>query len=66
MEETPDRSHAETERGREQGDAGADDSLQGLSRDEREYARQRLRTELGREPDDRETDEWLRRHTEGY
>ena len=66
MEETPDQSHAEAERGREQSDAGGDDSLQGLARGEREYARERLVSELGREPTDEETDEWLRQQTEGY
>jgi hypothetical protein len=36
------------------------------ARGEREYVRERLREELGREPAQEELDEWLRRHTEGY
>jgi hypothetical protein len=67
LADTPDESHAEAERGREQTEAGGgDDSLQDLSRDERDYARERMKNELGREPTDEEVDEWLRRHTEGY
>jgi hypothetical protein len=42
------------------------DSLADAARDEREVAASRLREELGRDPDDEEIDEWLRRHTEGY
>jgi hypothetical protein len=40
--------------------------LEGAARTERDYLRNRLREELGREPTDEELDEWLRRHTEGY
>ncbi|MFL6229545.1 MAG: hypothetical protein ACJ741_12275 [Pyrinomonadaceae bacterium] len=49
-------------------DAGdeTDNSLDGAARDERDYVRQRLRGELGREPTDEELNEWLREHTEGY
>lgn len=40
--------------------------LEDAARTERDYLRNRLREELGREPTDEELDEWLRRHTEGY
>lgn len=43
-----------------------DDSLSDAAETERDYVRQRLRAELGREPSEEEVDEWLRRHTEGY
>jgi hypothetical protein len=49
------------------GDAGDGEvPLEDAARSEREYVRQRLREELGREPTDEELDEWLRQHTEGY
>lgn len=44
----------------------ADSGLEDAARNERDYLRQRLREELGREPTEQELDEWLRRHTEGY
>ena len=47
-------------------DEGANDSLEDAARDERDYARQRLREGLGREPTEEEVNEWLRRQTEGY
>ena len=50
--------------GREGEDDGA--TLEDVARDEREYVRERLRGELGREPSEDEVSEWLRRHTEGY
>jgi hypothetical protein len=40
--------------------------LDDAAQSEREYVRQRLREELGREPTESELDEWLRQHTEGY
>ena len=40
--------------------------LEEAARGEREYVRERLREELGREPTQQELDEWLRQHTEGY
>jgi hypothetical protein len=40
--------------------------LEDAARTERDYVRQRLREELGREPTESELDEWLRQHTEGY
>ncbi|HEX8774338.1 MAG TPA: hypothetical protein VF735_12240 [Pyrinomonadaceae bacterium] len=43
-----------------------DQELEDAARDEREYVRQRLSEELGREPTQSELDEWLRQHTEGY
>jgi hypothetical protein len=43
-----------------------DAPLEDVARAEREYVRQRLRAELGREPTEEEVDEWLRQHTEGY
>lgn len=43
-----------------------DSGLEDAARTERDYLRQRLREELGREPTEQELDEWLRQHTEGY
>lgn len=40
--------------------------LEDAARTERDYVRERLREELGREPSEQELDEWLRQHTEGY
>jgi len=40
--------------------------LDGVVREEQEYLRERLRTELGREPSEDELNEWLREHTESY
>jgi hypothetical protein len=54
-------SSAEDETPAEEGD-----SLGEAAENERDYVRQRLRDELGREPSEEEMDEWLRRHTEGY
>ena len=48
------------------GDEGAGDSLEDAALDEREYARERLREERGREPTEEEVSEWLRQQTEGY
>ena len=48
------------------GEEGANDSLEDAARDERDYARERLREELGRDPAEEEVDEWLRQQTEGY
>ncbi|HEX8098043.1 MAG TPA: hypothetical protein VF507_08405 [Pyrinomonadaceae bacterium] len=45
---------------------GADAGLDEAARKEREYVRERLRSELKREPTEEELNEWLRRHTEGY
>ncbi len=42
------------------------ETLADAARDEREVARERLCEELNRDPNDEDTDEWLRRHTEGY
>lgn len=42
------------------------ETLADVVRDEEELPRIRLREELGREPTEEETREWLRRHTEGY
>lgn len=52
------------ERGKEVGQGG--DSLEDAARDSSEVARESLRAELGREPNDEEVDEWLRGHTESY
>lgn len=46
--------------------AEVDAELEEAARREREYVRERLREELGREPTQEEADEWLRQHTEGY
>ena len=45
---------------------GADDSLEDGASKERDYMRERLRAELGREPTEEELNDWLRQHTEGY
>ena len=45
---------------------GEESGLEDAARTERDYLRQRLREELGREPSEDELDEWLRQHTEGY
>jgi len=47
-------------------DAETGDTLEDAARDEREYVRERLRRELGREPTEEEISDWLRKHTEGY
>jgi DNA-directed RNA polymerase specialized sigma subunit len=47
-------------------DVDRDQSLEAAARDEREYARERLSAELGREPSDEEVDKWLSEQTEGY
>jgi hypothetical protein len=47
-------------------DKSGDESLEAAARDEREYARERLGAELGREPSDEEVDKWLSEQTEGY
>jgi hypothetical protein len=47
-------------------DKGRDDSLEDAARDERRYAHERLRRELGRDPSEEEVNEWLRQQTEGY
>jgi hypothetical protein len=44
----------------------ADGSLEDAARREEDYVRERLRTDLGRDPSDEELREWLREHTEGY
>jgi hypothetical protein len=66
LADTPERSHANREAGRDEKGEGGDDSLQELARDERELARARAAGELGREPSEEEIDDWLRRQTEGY
>ena len=42
------------------------DALADVAETEHEYLHERLRQELGREPTEKELDEWLRQHTEGY
>ncbi|HEX8288577.1 MAG TPA: hypothetical protein VF556_11300 [Pyrinomonadaceae bacterium] len=43
-----------------------DSSLQALIDQEQTQAREHLREELGREPNQEEIDRWLSAHTEGY
>ncbi len=43
-----------------------DRTLEDAARREREYVKNRLREELGREPGEAELNEWLRQHTEGH
>lgn len=66
MVDTPEPSHADADPSDEERDAGGDDSLQDLSREQRDLARERLSRELGRDPTEDEIDDWLRRQTEGY
>ena len=66
MTDKPEPAHAGADTSDEERDAGGDDSLQGLSRDERDLARERLKAELQREPEEDELDDWLRRQTDGY
>jgi hypothetical protein len=44
----------------------ADNGLEDAARSERDYARERVREELQREPTEQEIDDWLRQQTEGY
>ncbi len=44
----------------------ADNSLEEAFEKERADMRERLRGELKREPTEKELDEWLQQHTEGY
>jgi hypothetical protein len=44
----------------------AADPLEEAARRERDYLREHLRQELGREPSEAEVSDYLRRHTEGY
>ena len=48
------------------GDQRTDETLAETARKEHDYLRERLRTDLGREPTDEELNDWLRQHTEGY
>jgi hypothetical protein len=65
--DTPEPPHADADASDEERvAAGGDDSLQSLAREQRDYARERLSRELGRDPTEDEVDEWLRRQTEGY
>jgi hypothetical protein len=50
----------------ERDETNADNSLEDAARDERHYARMRLREQLSREPSEDEINEWLRQQTEGY
>ena len=64
MADTPERPHADADPSNQETDG--DDSLQDLSREQRDIARERLTRELGRDPSEDEIDDWLRHHTEGY
>jgi DNA-directed RNA polymerase specialized sigma subunit len=64
--DTPEPSHADADPSNEERDARGDDSLQDLSREQLDLARERLSRELGRDPTEDEIDDWLRRQTEGY
>ena len=53
----------------ENDDSSPDDSqadLVSIASDERDFIRETLRAELGREPSEEELNEWLREHTESY
>lgn len=45
---------------------GIDSSLEALVDEEQTLAQKQLQDELGREPTQEETDEWLSAHTESY
>lgn len=47
-------------------ESGSPRELEDVAASEHEYLHERLRAELGREPTEKELDEWLRQHTEGY
>ena len=66
MVDTPEPSHVDADPSKEDRDAGGDDSLQDLAREQRDVARERLTRELGHDPTEDEIDDWLRRQTEGY
>jgi hypothetical protein len=59
-------THSDAEPSEDESGARRDDSLQDLAREQRDLARERLSGELGRDPDEDEIDDWLRRQTEGY
>jgi hypothetical protein len=40
--------------------------LVSIASDERDFVRETLRAELGRDPSEEELNEWLREHTESY
>ena len=40
--------------------------LSDVASEEEDFVRDRLSSELGRQPTQEEVDEWLREHTEGY
>jgi len=40
--------------------------LASIASDERDFVRETLRAELGRDPSEEELNEWLREHTESY
>lgn len=40
--------------------------LASIASDERDFVRESLRADLGREPSEEELNEWLREHTESY
>jgi DNA-directed RNA polymerase specialized sigma subunit len=42
------------------------EDLKTAVRKEREYVKERLAQELQREPTEKEIDEWINQHTEGY
>lgn len=43
-----------------------EENLEDAARGERDYVRERLQAELGREPTEAEIDEWVQQQTEGY
>jgi len=44
----------------------ASNDLVSIATDERDFVRETLRAELGRDPSEEELNEWLREHTESY
>lgn len=44
----------------------ASNDLASIAGDERDFVRETLRAELGRDPSEEELNDWLREHTESY
>ena len=66
MVDTHEPSRADADPSEDESGARLDDSLQDLAREQRDLARERLSSDLGRDPNEDEIDDWLRRQTEGY
>jgi len=56
----------EDEQNKDPESADGSSKLEDVAKTEHAYLHQRLREDLGREPTEKELDDWLRQHTEGY